>query len=147
MHEALESTQDPDWVLSHEGYTVLSESALESRLAFGNGFLGMRAARSVSRGPTWVACLLSLADRAAGLQLLRLSLDRDGVDVRLEASFAMAWNTTLAPTSPMQCGSTGARPATTISSFAPARRFYWIRPGSGRPGPWRRRMAGGIFAT
>jgi trehalose/maltose hydrolase-like predicted phosphorylase len=34
--------------------------------------------------------LLSLADRAAWLQLLRLSLDRDGVDVRLEASFAMA---------------------------------------------------------
>ena len=34
--------------------------------------------------------LLSLADRAVGLQLLRLSLDRDGVDVRLEASFAMA---------------------------------------------------------
>jgi hypothetical protein len=32
---------------------VLSESALESRLAFGNGFLGMRADRSVSRGPTW----------------------------------------------------------------------------------------------
>ena len=34
--------------------------------------------------------LLSLADRATGLQLLRGSLDRDGVDVRLEASFAMA---------------------------------------------------------
>ena len=57
MHEALEPTQDPGWVLSHEGYNVLSESAVESRLAFGNGFLGMRAARSVSRGPTWVAWL------------------------------------------------------------------------------------------
>jgi hypothetical protein len=34
--------------------------------------------------------LLSLADRATGLQLLRLSLDRNGVDVRLEASFALA---------------------------------------------------------
>jgi hypothetical protein len=34
--------------------------------------------------------LLSLADRAAGLQLMRFSLDRNGVDVRLEASFAMA---------------------------------------------------------
>src|SRR5262249_1688605 len=34
--------------------------------------------------------LLSLADRAVGLQRLRLSLDRDGVDVRLEASFALA---------------------------------------------------------
>jgi trehalose/maltose hydrolase-like predicted phosphorylase len=179
MHEVLQATQDPGWILSHEGYNVLTESAVESRFAFGNGFLGMRAARSVSRGPTWVAWLgysrwaswprcyvaglfdvpnteppvpalvpvadwsrvrilldgepllaregeirlgtrkldlrrglllsawthrtpagitvegrelrlLSLADRAAGLQLLQFSLDRDGVDVRLEASFALA---------------------------------------------------------
>jgi trehalose/maltose hydrolase-like predicted phosphorylase len=179
MLEALQPTQDPDWVLSHEGYNVLTESAVESRFAFGNGFLGMRAARSITRGPTWVAWLgysrwaswprcyvaglfdvpnieppvpalvpiadwcrvrilldgvqllehggevrggirkldlhrglllsawthhtaagityevqelrlLSLADRAAGLQLLRFSIDRDGVDVTLEASFAMA---------------------------------------------------------
>ena len=179
MLEALEPTQDPGWVLSHEGYDVLTESALESRFAFGNGFLGMRGARSVSRGPTWVSWLgfsrwaswprcyvaglfdvpnveppvpalipvadwsririlldgepllaregeirvgtrkldlrrglllsawthrtpagvtfegrelrlLSLADRAAGLQLVWLSLDREGVDVRLDASFAMA---------------------------------------------------------
>src|SRR5215468_7400229 len=179
MLEALQPTPDPDWVLSHEGYNVLTESAVESRFAFGNGFLGMRAARSVSRGPTWVGWLgysrwaswprcyvaglfdvpnieppvpalvpvadwsrvrilldgepllgregevrvgtrkldlrrglllsawthrtpagitvegrelrlLSLADRAAGLQLMRFSIDRDAVDVRLEASFAMA---------------------------------------------------------
>jgi hypothetical protein len=31
-----------------------------------------------------------LADSAAGLQLMRFSIDRDGVDVTLEASFAMA---------------------------------------------------------
>jgi trehalose/maltose hydrolase-like predicted phosphorylase len=179
MHEALTPTQDPGWVLTHEGYNVLTESALESRFAFGNGFLGMRAARPVSRGPTWVSWLgysrwaswprcyvaglfdfpnveppvpalvpvadwsririllnrepllaregelrvgtrkldmrrglllsawthrtpagitfegrelrlLSLADRTAGLQLMQFSLDRDGVDVTLEASFAMA---------------------------------------------------------
>jgi len=179
MLEALQPTQDPDWVLNHEGYSVLTESAVESRFAFGNGFLGMRAARSVSRGPTWVGWLgysrwaswprcyvaglfdvpnieppvpalvpvadwsrvrilldgksllgregevrvgirkldlrrglllstwthrtpagitfeghelrlLSLADRAAGLQLLRFSIDRAGVDLTLEASFAMA---------------------------------------------------------
>ena len=50
MHEALEPTPDPDWVLRHEGYNVLTESAVESRFAFGNGFLGMRAARSVAVG-------------------------------------------------------------------------------------------------
>ena len=179
MHKVIEATQDPGWVLSHDGYSVLSESAVKSRLALGNGFLGMRAARSISRGPTWVTWLgyirwaswprcyvaglfdipnteppvpalvpvadwsrvrilldgepllaregevllgsrkldmrrgllvstwthrtpagvtikgrelrlLSLADRAAGLQLVQLSLDRGGVDVRLEASFALA---------------------------------------------------------
>ena len=179
MVHSLEPTQDPGWVLSHEGYNVLTESALESRFAFGNGFLGMRAARSISRGPTWVSWLgysrwaswprcyvaglfdipnmeppvpalvpvadwsrvriqldgeallardgevrfgvrqldmrsglllstwthrtpagvtfqarelrlLSLADRAVGLQLIRLSLDREGVEVKLEASFSMA---------------------------------------------------------
>jgi trehalose/maltose hydrolase-like predicted phosphorylase len=34
--------------------------------------------------------LVSLADRAVGLQLLWFSLDRDGIDVMLEASFGMA---------------------------------------------------------
>jgi hypothetical protein len=52
MHEMLEPTQDPGWVLRYDGCNVLEESAVESRFAFGNGFLDMRAARSVSRGPT-----------------------------------------------------------------------------------------------
>jgi trehalose/maltose hydrolase-like predicted phosphorylase len=179
MHEVLKATEDPDWVLSHEGYSVLTENAVESRFALGNGFLGMRASRPVSRGPTWVSWLgfirwaswprcyvaglfdrpntvppvpalvpvadwshvrlvlddrpqllldgeflasvrqldlrrgvllsdlsyrahagititsdelrlVSLADRAVALQLLRFSLDRDGIDVALEANFAMA---------------------------------------------------------
>ena len=34
--------------------------------------------------------LVSLADRAMALQLARFSLDRDGIDVTLEANFAMA---------------------------------------------------------
>src|ERR1700758_3642475 len=179
MMQTLEPTQDPSWVLTHEGYNVLTENAVESRFALGNGFLGMRASRPVSRGPTWVSwqgyvrwaswprCyvaglfdrpntvppvpalvpiadwsrvrlvlddnpqlmmdgeflssvrqldmrrgmllsdlsyrahagitissdelrLVSLADREVALQLLRFSLDRDGVDVMLEANFAMA---------------------------------------------------------
>jgi trehalose/maltose hydrolase-like predicted phosphorylase len=179
MRKALEPTEDPGWIIGQEGYNVLTESAVESRLAFANGFLGMRAARSVGRGPTWLSWLgfvrwkswprcylaglfdipntepavpalapiadwsrirvsldgetllestgqlvalsrkvdllrgvflsswthrtpsgidvsgsqlrlLSLADRAVGLQLLRAELDRDGVDVRVEASLALA---------------------------------------------------------
>ena len=39
MRDVLEVTQASGWVLSHEGYNVLTESAVESRLAFGNGFL------------------------------------------------------------------------------------------------------------
>ena len=179
MHDAMQPTRDPGWVLTHEGYNVLTENAVESRFALGNGFLGMRASRPVSRGPTWVSWLgyirwaswprcyvaglfdrpntvppvpalvpvadwsrvrlvlddnpqllldgeflasvrqldlrrgvllsdlsyrahagitisggelrlVSLADRAVALQLLRFSLDRDGIDVTLEANFAMA---------------------------------------------------------
>jgi HAD superfamily hydrolase (TIGR01509 family) len=177
MKAAFEPTRGPGWVLTHRGYSVLTESGIESRFSLGNGFLGMRASRSTSRGPTWLSWLgymrwaswprcyvaglfdipnteppvpalapiadwsriritldgevllaregevlrsarqldmrrgllvsgwthrtpsgitftgrelrlLSQADRALGLQLLQLSLDRDGVDVRLEASIA-----------------------------------------------------------
>ncbi|WP_291695952.1 glycoside hydrolase family 65 protein [Bradyrhizobium sp.] len=158
---------------------MLTETAVEARFALGNGFLGTRAARAVSRGPTWVSWLgyikwaswprcyvaglfdrpntvpqvpqlvpvadwshlrvvlddephllrdgeildsvrrldlrrgvllgeikyrtpsgvtisagelrlLSLADRAVALQVGWLALDRDGVDVLLEANFPMA---------------------------------------------------------
>ena len=57
MMQALEVTQAPGWVLTHEGYNVLTENAVESRFALSNGFLGMRASRPVSRGPTWVSWL------------------------------------------------------------------------------------------
>jgi trehalose/maltose hydrolase-like predicted phosphorylase len=179
MRDVLEPTADPEWVLRHEGYDVLTENEVESRFAFGNGFLGMRAARSVSRGPTWTSwlkyirwaswprcyvaglfdvpnteppvpalvpvadwsrihvhldgkplllregktlygertldmrrgllvsawthrtaaditiagreiLLLSLADRAIGMQLQRLTIDRGGVEVCAEANFALA---------------------------------------------------------
>ena len=57
MRKALEPTQDSNWILTHEGYNVLSESAVESRLAFGNGFLesvrkhhlGLHSFRSMRR--------------------------------------------------------------------------------------------------
>ena len=50
MMQAVEPTQDSGWILTHEGYNVLTENAVESRFALGNGFLGMRASRPVSRG-------------------------------------------------------------------------------------------------
>ncbi|HVZ10059.1 glycosyl hydrolase family 65 protein [Rhodopila sp.] len=173
------ATPHPGWTVEQMGYNILTETAAESRLAISNGFLGMRASRSTSRGPTWVSWLgyirwaswprtyvaglfdipntdppvpalvpvadwsrvrilldgqplvvregrvvdiartldmrravlsstwtqhtrsgitgtgreiklLSQADRAIGLQVIRMSLDRSGVDVRVEASFAMA---------------------------------------------------------
>jgi trehalose/maltose hydrolase-like predicted phosphorylase len=57
MHDPLQPTEDEMWVLSYEGYNVLEESSVESRFAIGNGFLGMRASRSASRGPTWLSWL------------------------------------------------------------------------------------------
>jgi hypothetical protein len=47
MHEVLEPTLHAGWVLSHEGYNLLTESAVESRLAFDHGFFG-----HARRGPT-----------------------------------------------------------------------------------------------
>src|SRR5215471_4323017 len=57
MHDVLQPTRDPRWCLRHEGYNVWSESAVESRFALSNGFLGMRASRAISRGPTWLSWL------------------------------------------------------------------------------------------
>jgi trehalose/maltose hydrolase-like predicted phosphorylase len=50
---ALEPTADPTWRLEEAGYDPLNEASAESRFAIGNGFLGVRGAREVSRGPTW----------------------------------------------------------------------------------------------
>ena len=44
-------------VLTHDGYNVLRESAVESCFALSTDSLGVRVARSVSRGPTWVGWL------------------------------------------------------------------------------------------
>jgi trehalose/maltose hydrolase-like predicted phosphorylase len=61
IEERLESSADPGWVLEEHGYTPLRESAVESRFAVSNGFLGVRGARAASRGPTWVSWLHHLS--------------------------------------------------------------------------------------
>jgi trehalose/maltose hydrolase-like predicted phosphorylase len=55
MQDALEPTADLGWVLEEHGYDPLRESSIEARFAIGNGFLGVRGARAVSRGPMWVS--------------------------------------------------------------------------------------------
>jgi trehalose/maltose hydrolase-like predicted phosphorylase len=57
MPDAFASTPEAGWTLVNDGYDVRRESNVESRLAIGNGFLGVRAARSVSRAPTWLSFL------------------------------------------------------------------------------------------
>jgi len=105
MHKALEPTQDSRWILSHEGYNVLSESAVESRLAFGNGFLGILretadadldfdpnnagGVRIAGLGALWQAVMLGFA----GLDLRGETL---GIDPRLppewrSLSFRVCW--------------------------------------------------------
>ena len=80
---------DGEPLLAREGEVLLGTRKLDMRR-------GVLVSAWTHRTPAGITAtgrelrLLSLADRAAGLQLLQLSLDRDGVDVRLEASFAMA---------------------------------------------------------
>jgi HAD superfamily hydrolase (TIGR01509 family) len=57
---AFEPTDDPNWVVRHQGAEPLRECDLEARLAIGNGFLGTRGARDIGRGPTWMSATPSL---------------------------------------------------------------------------------------
>ena len=54
MQRALEPTADPAWVLAVDGFDPLRDNALESRLTISNGFLGVRATRTVGRGERWI---------------------------------------------------------------------------------------------
>ncbi len=54
MDHALNPTADPAWVLEAVGYDPLREGSLESRFAISNGFLGIRCARTITRGACWV---------------------------------------------------------------------------------------------
>jgi trehalose/maltose hydrolase-like predicted phosphorylase len=54
MEHALTPTADPAWVLDADGFDPLLESSAESRFAISNGFLGIRAARAITRGARWV---------------------------------------------------------------------------------------------
>jgi trehalose/maltose hydrolase-like predicted phosphorylase len=55
MERVLAPTFDSDWVLLEDGYDSLREASVESRFAVSNGFLGVRGARSTTRGGRWVA--------------------------------------------------------------------------------------------
>ncbi len=54
MTPVLAPTADPDWIFSVDGYDPLRENSVESRFAISNGFLGIRGARSATRGERWV---------------------------------------------------------------------------------------------
>ena len=53
VEEALAATAEPGWTLEEASYDTTREAGIEARFAIGNGSLGVRASRSVSRGPTW----------------------------------------------------------------------------------------------
>ena len=54
MEHLFAPTADPNWVFQVDGYDSLRESSVESRFAISNGFLGVRGARSTTRGARWV---------------------------------------------------------------------------------------------
>src|SRR5258708_8528602 len=57
MQDAFAPTAEAGWAVVNEGYDAKRESSVEARFAIGNGFLGMRAARSVSRAAIWLSFL------------------------------------------------------------------------------------------
>lgn len=58
--ELLEPPATDDWTFRELTYDPSRESGIESRFAVGNGFLGVRASRAISRGPMWVSWLHTL---------------------------------------------------------------------------------------
>ena len=57
MQDSFAPTPQADWTLVEDGYDIRYESSVESRFAIGNGFLGVRASRAVSRAAIWVPWL------------------------------------------------------------------------------------------
>ena len=57
MLKALTPASEPDWSLVEESYDARRENSVEARFAVSNGFLGVRASRSVSRASIWVSWL------------------------------------------------------------------------------------------
>jgi len=54
MAAVLALTEDPAWIFTVDGFESMMESSVESRFAISNGFLGVRGARSTTRGERWV---------------------------------------------------------------------------------------------
>ena len=54
MAAILAATEDPAWIFAVDGFEPVMESSVESRFAISNGFLGVRGARSTTRGERWV---------------------------------------------------------------------------------------------
>ena len=54
MAAILAGTEDPAWTFAVDGFEQIMESSVESRFAISNGFLGVRGARSTTRGERWV---------------------------------------------------------------------------------------------
>jgi len=64
MADVLTATQDPAWIFAVDGFEPMMESSVESRFAISNGFLGVRAARSTTRGER---CVVPARTYVAGL--------------------------------------------------------------------------------
>ena len=47
-------TADPAWQFVEDSYDPAREAEIEAWFAIGNGLLGVRASRAISRGATWV---------------------------------------------------------------------------------------------
>jgi kojibiose phosphorylase len=68
-------TNDPDWVLIEEGFTLAREHEVESLSAIGNGYVGSRGSLaegcSLSAPATFVAGAFDTDGAGSGLGLVR----------------------------------------------------------------------------
>jgi trehalose/maltose hydrolase-like predicted phosphorylase len=90
MADMLAGTEDPAWIFAVNGFEPMMESSVESRFAISNGFLGVRGARSTTRGERWVvpartyvAGLFDSPDVKQATQALVPAVDWLGIQIAL----------------------------------------------------------------
>lgn len=85
MRNALAPTAKPGWTIQHTGYEPRRESDIEAMFAIGNGLVGVRAARAISRGPTWIHWLESLRWTSSPRTYVAGLFDRPNTDPPIPA--------------------------------------------------------------
>jgi trehalose/maltose hydrolase-like predicted phosphorylase len=82
---ALQPVTKPGWSIQQPTFEPFAEGDIEAMLAVGNGLMGIRAARTVSRGPTWIHWLNSLRWTSSPRTYVAGLFDRPNTDPPIPA--------------------------------------------------------------